>query len=101
VAKPIPGMVLSTNELRSLEVAGENVVAIALFVSLPYLLYWLFWLTSEWGLITKTPKEVERARKLRRAERVWALHAVCMMAVVVLIYIATMVLWHRHHPIGY
>jgi hypothetical protein len=98
MATPLPGMVLSTDEIRLVELAGEIIVAIALLVSLPYVLYWLLWLTSEWGLITKTPKEVERARKLRRAERVWALQAVCMMAVAVLIYIATMVLWHRHSP---
>jgi hypothetical protein len=91
-------MVLSTDEIRLVKLAGEIIVAMVLFVSLPYLLYWLLWLSTGRGLPPKTLKEVEHTRKLRRAERIWALQAVSMMAVAVLIYIATMMLWHRHHP---
>jgi hypothetical protein len=100
-AKLISGIALGTNGLRLLPIAGEIIVIIALFVSLPYLLYWILWLFTGRGLPPKTLKEVEHARKLRRAEKIWALQAVCIMAVAVLIYIATMTLWRCHHSSSY
>jgi hypothetical protein len=37
-----------------LEIAGEIMAAIALSVSLPYLLYWLLWFSTGRGLPPKT-----------------------------------------------
>jgi hypothetical protein len=64
-------MVLNTNGIRLVEIAVEIIVAIALFVSLPYLLYWPLWLSTGRGLRPKTAEELEHPSKMRRAERTW------------------------------
>jgi hypothetical protein len=49
----------------------------------------------------KTAEQLEDARRMRRAERIWALRAVCTMVVAVSIYVATIILCRRHGLIGY
>jgi hypothetical protein len=71
--------------------------ALAGLPSLPHLLHWLLWLLTGKGLPAKTAEQIDRAGKLRRAEKIWALQAVCMTAVAVTIYVATMVLCGRLH----
>jgi hypothetical protein len=96
VAKPVKEIVVSTDEIRLLA-AGDIMVVTVLFVSLPYLLYGLLWLATGRGLPPKTAQQLEHARKMRRAERVWALQAVAMSAIAVAIYIVTMILLQLHH----
>jgi hypothetical protein len=64
---------------------------------LPYLLYWLLWLLTGRGLPAKTARQIDHASKMRRAEKIWALQAVCITAVAVAIYLATMILCGRFH----
>jgi hypothetical protein len=84
-----------------LAIAGWVVIAGAVLVSFPYLLYWLLWLSTGRGLPPKTAEQLEQARKMRRAERIWALQAVSMTAIAVSINVATMILCRRHDLISY
>jgi hypothetical protein len=84
-----------------LKIAGLILLALAGLLPLPYLLYWLLWLCTGRGLPPKTAEQLEHVRSMRRAEMVWALQAVCMTAIAVSIYIATMILCRRHHLITY
>jgi hypothetical protein len=77
--------------------AGLILLVLAGLLSLPYLLYWLLWLLTGRGLPGKTAEQIDRAGKLRRAEKIWALQAVRMTAVAVAIYLATMILCGRLH----
>jgi hypothetical protein len=83
------------------KLAGLILLALAGLLPLPYLLYWLLWLVTGRGLPPKTAEQLEHARKMRRAEKVWAFQAVCMTAIAVLIYVATMILCRRHGLVSY
>jgi hypothetical protein len=80
-----------------LKIAGLILFVLAGLLWLPYLLYWLLWLLTGRGLPAKTAEQLDHARKMRRAEKIWALQAVCMMAVAVAMYVATMILCGRLH----
>jgi hypothetical protein len=84
-----------------MEVVGGILLGIAMLVALPYLLYWLLWLFTGRGLPAKTARQLDHARKIRRAERSWALKAVGVTAVAVVIYIATMFVCRRCDLISY
>jgi hypothetical protein len=65
------------------KIAGLILLAPAVLVSLPHLLY-LASLALHWvGLPLKIAEQLENARQVRRAERIWALQAVCMTAIAV------------------
>jgi hypothetical protein len=66
-----------------LELAGLILLALAGMLSLPYLLYCLLWLLTGRGLPVKTVDHLDHASKMRRAEKIWALQAVCTTAVAV------------------
>jgi hypothetical protein len=83
-----------------LKIAGLIMLAVVGLLSLPYLLYWLLWLVRGRGYPAKTVEQLDHGRRIRRAERIWALQAVCMTAVAVVIYIATMILCRRHRLIS-
>jgi hypothetical protein len=78
-----------------LQIAGGVLLAVAVVVLLPYLLYWLVWFFTGRGLPRKTEEQLENARKKRRAEEIWALKAVGIAAIAVGIYKAAMFLWTR------
>jgi hypothetical protein len=78
-----------------LNIAGLILLAFAVLLSLPHLLYWLLWLLTGRGLPAKTAEQLDRASKMRRAEKIWALQAVCMTAVSVAIYVPAMIVYRR------
>jgi hypothetical protein len=81
-----------------LKIAGLIMLALLGLFSLPYLL--IGWVVRGRGYPAKTVEQLDYERRIRRAERIWALQAVCMTAVAVVIYIATMILCRRHRLIS-
>jgi hypothetical protein len=83
------------------KIAGLILLAFAGQLSLPSLLYWLLWLSTGRGLPAKAAEQLDRASKIRRVEKIWALQAVCMTAIAVSIYITTMILCRRYDVTTY
>jgi hypothetical protein len=77
------------------KIAGLLLLSLVTLLLLPHLLYWLLWLFPGRGLPPKTAGQLEDAGRIRRAERIWPLQAVCATAIAVAIYIATMILCRR------
>jgi hypothetical protein len=91
---------VATGELN-VQTGWPVLLAFVGLLSLPYLLDWLLWLVTGRGMAAKTAEQLDHAGKIRRAERIWALQAVCMTAVTVVIYVATMILCRRDGLISY
>jgi hypothetical protein len=54
-----------------LKIAGLILLVLAGLLWLPYLLYWLLWLLTGRGLPAKTAEQLDHARKMRGAEKIW------------------------------
>jgi hypothetical protein len=83
------------------KIVGLILLAVAGQWSLPYLLYWLLWLSTGRGLPAKTAEQLDHTSKIRRVEKIWALQPVCMTAIAVPIYITTMILCRRYDVTTY
>jgi hypothetical protein len=78
-----------------LKIASLILLALAGLLSLPYLLYWILWLSTGRCLPPKSKEQLEHTRTLWRPEQIWAMKVVGVTAIGVALYRATVFLWTR------
>jgi hypothetical protein len=75
--------------------AVEIVLALAVLITLPYILYFFLWLGTRRGIPPRTDKLQGNSYRIGRAEEAWALKTVGVSAMGVGIFRAIMFLWAR------